>query len=380
MKTVLATCIGAALSLGAAVSAPSYAATLDAADTITVSDLIYTSEEMEKFSVKGYLAKRAPHLIHHADIIEGSAAHTRISPKVLIALMEQESGIVTRKRASPNASIRPFGKLSTKTGFRSQILDVAERLQGLVQSQRGAALSAKAGFSAIDPIQAIYSQSGKSRNAAGFSGRLQFASTYANLFNEIWGAEDKPDVLDRVSMKAIPSTTLLSLPYAVGSSYPTLWGPHPNASSTIMSSIDFKMPTGSRILASAAGTVTVHGPSAAPCGVTIKHGSTGWSTYYYHIKNIAVKHGQSIAAGTYIGTPSDSTAQATCQGGSWSGTQHLHWTLYYNNAQNSLNGVTLSGYKMTVTSTTPYDPNCTLNYLTRNSIKFCFAKDSLKRY
>jgi murein DD-endopeptidase MepM/ murein hydrolase activator NlpD len=376
MKTLLSACIGVALSLGAVASTPSYAATPQTARSITVSDLIYTSEEMENFSTRGYLAKRAPHLILHAEIIEGSAAHTRISPKVLIALMEQESGIVSRRRANPNALIRPFGKLSTKNGFRSQILDVAERLQGLVQSQRGAALSAKAGFSAIDPIQAIYSQSGKNPNAAGFSGRVQFPSTYANLFNEIWGTEAKPNVLDRVSMKAIPSTTLLALPYAVGSSYSTLWGPHPNASSSIMSSIDFKMPAGSKILASAAGTVTVHGT----CGVTIKHGTSGWSTYYYHIKNIAVKQGQSIVAGTYIGTPSDSTAQATCQGGSWGGTPHLHWTLYYNNAQNSLNGVTLSGYKMTVTSTTAYDPNCALNYLTRSSTKYCFAKDLLKRF
>ena len=77
---------------------------------ITASDMIYPPDEMIDFKVDRYFAMRAPHLRSKCEVISHWAGQSTISPKILIALLERQSGIVTKKRMSKDAMTRPFGK------------------------------------------------------------------------------------------------------------------------------------------------------------------------------------------------------------------------------------------------------------------------------
>src|SRR5687768_18611278 len=72
----------------------------NAAAGLSGQDLVYSYDEMFDFDIAAYLAKHAPHLVRHSESISHWAGYSSISPKVLIALMEQQSGVVSRQRAS----------------------------------------------------------------------------------------------------------------------------------------------------------------------------------------------------------------------------------------------------------------------------------------
>ena len=55
--------------------------------------MVYSHEEMFGFDIQKYLSTRAPRLVRQSESISHWAGYSGISPKVLIALMEQESGI-----------------------------------------------------------------------------------------------------------------------------------------------------------------------------------------------------------------------------------------------------------------------------------------------
>ena len=308
--------------------------------------------------------------MRQSESISHWAGYSGISPKVLIALMEQESGIVSRRRVDPDAALRPFGELSPTSGFNHQLRDVAERLKAIVASEREAVRSGKAGFVAIDPIQALYAQAGREKRAAAEAGQTRFASTYAGLFGERWGSAAKPNVQNRVATKAIPSNTLLSLPFPPKNSW-YVGGPHSNTGSgTIMSSLDMSRSSttmSDQIWASAGGKVKMY----SYCQVEVIHAG-GWSTKYYHLANIAVANGATIASGTYLAKPVTSRSQALCQGASWTG-PHVHCTLKYDGTESPLNGVTISGYALTVKSTVNYEDDCAKNWLVEDGTKFCFG-------
>jgi hypothetical protein len=379
MKTPLSTALSLALfaaSLGGLASLPGTAHA--GTNAITVSDVMYSRDEKLNFKVQAYLAKRSPRLNGQIEIITHWAGYTGISPKVLIALMEQESGIVTQPRPSQDAMLRPFGNLSPKIGFNQQVRDVAQRLREIVYSQRAEAFSGKSDFVPVDPIQALYAQSSGSQAKATSLGVTRFASTYAGLFQEIWGSAVKPDVLSQITIQAIPSTTLLALPYPTGQDW-YIGGPHSyTGSNSPMSSLDMSPRSSAttankQIRASTGGTVIKY----SRCQLEVVH-SSGWSTNYYHLSSIQVDDGATVTKGQYIALPASTESQALCDGGSWTG-PHVHWTLYNTNGiENSLNGVTVSNYLMTITGTSAYGTNCSKNYLTRNGTNYCFGTRIVK--
>lgn len=374
--TALSLALFAALIGGlASIPGPAHAGT----KAITVSDVMYSRDEKFNFDVQTYLAKRSPRLSGSTEIITHWAGYTGISPKVLIALMEQESGIVTQSMPSRDAALRPFGNLSPKLGFNQQVRDVAQRLRKIVYSQRDQAISRKKGFVPLDPIQALYVQSSGNQSKASLAA-TRFASTYAGLFQETWGSVAKPDILSPLAVRGrgLPSTTLLALPYSDGVSW-NIGGPHSyTGSNNPMSSLDMSPPstlTGANryVRASTAGTVIKY----SNCQLEIVSPS-GWSTNYYHLWNIQVANGATVTKGQYIAQLATTQSQALCDGGAWTG-PHVHWSLYDNNGiEHSLNGVTVSNYVMTVTGTAAYGTNCNANWLTRNGTKFCFGTRILK--
>jgi murein DD-endopeptidase MepM/ murein hydrolase activator NlpD len=376
--SALSLCVAA--SIGVAMSAPAKVESQAAVTPVSASDLIYTPQEMLSFDIDRYLAKRAPHLRSKSEVISHWAAYSGISPKVLIALMEQQSGVVTRTRMRGNPMARPFGNLSRKNGFDQQVKDIAGQLEAVVYAQRDTQIAAKARGNAIDavnPLQAFYEVAGESRSKAAMLGQMQFAETYGGLFNETWGAKAKSSIAGaRFVATALPTTTV-SLPYAVGTTM-KVEGAH----STNNASLDFitEVPWGSSqssypIKASTSGTFKRH----SSCYAEVIH-SSGWSTSYYHIDRIALADGSSVSSGTTIAYPAKTTSQALCDGGS-ADSPHLHWTLRNNGVKSSVNGLRLSNYLVTATSSVEYYRGCdkfSLYHVVRK-VKYCGEASSGRR-
>lgn len=146
---------------------------------------------------------------------------------------------------------------------------------------------------------------------------------------------------------ASPPTTLappvdgsaqLSLPWPTGETWSLTGGPHPYATysgSPTRSSLDFGGGSGN-VSAARDGIARVDCKGSR---VRIEH-RDGWSTSYYHLANVPSNiDGQTIARGHPIGRISTS---AGC-GGTASG-PHVHFTVYRNNAEVSLNGMAIGGW------------------------------------
>lgn len=96
-------------------------------ELITKEEFVYSYDEMLSFDVEAYLQTNAPHLASYAEIISHYAGYSSISPKVLIAIMEQKTGIISNPVSAASIT-RPFGDLSSKIGFKEQVKDISTRL------------------------------------------------------------------------------------------------------------------------------------------------------------------------------------------------------------------------------------------------------------
>ena len=92
-------------------------------------DLVYQYEEMFAFDIATWLVGHAPQLSPHAEVLSHWAGYSGISPRVLLALMELQTGVVGNLDASPGSLERPFGTLVTRAGFGPQLREVAETLR-----------------------------------------------------------------------------------------------------------------------------------------------------------------------------------------------------------------------------------------------------------
>jgi LasA protease len=143
---------------------------------LTEQDLIYTPDQMLNFSIDDYLRTYSPHLLPHAEAISHWAGVSTISPKILIALMEQQTSIVSIENSE--AMSRPFGDLSDKVGFNEQLIDVCDQLANLHYSQTN---STNRQFSVIRFLSShSSSQDALSRSLSNVSER--FSNTYHQLF------------------------------------------------------------------------------------------------------------------------------------------------------------------------------------------------------
>jgi len=346
---------------------------------LTGADLVYSYDEMFDFDVDAYLAKRAPHLRRHSESISHWAGYSSISPKVLIALMEQQSGVVSRKRIKADAMLRPFGKLSKSNGFNEQTRDVANALRQALYEQQDPASAPKGRvpLSRANPLQALYVQAGESHASAGLRGDAEFQLVYGRLFNEPrkaarpsgrFGVQANTDV----QAMAGPSNGFLQFPFPLYRTW-HVGGAHTNTGSGSwpMSSLDMYAGGGWGsyqsnywVVASAAGYFKRH----SSCFAEVVH-SGGWSTTYYHMMNLQYGTGAYIYGNYRVGNPANYYSQAVCNGGHSTG-PHLHWSLKYNGSHYHLNGVSLSGYWITALGSS-YDTNCSRFYLTKDGYSYC---------
>jgi len=322
------------------------------AQDISEQDLIYTNDQMLNFSVESYLQEYAPHLVKYASTITHWSAVSTISPKLFIAMMEEQSSVLSA--GNKENMQRPFGELSDKTGFKEQLMDMAHKL-----SDRFYKLDAE-GKPAVE--------------------RLNLGNRYVDSYFRLFPQKPQKKQRRAVSVKkmesgggsgAAASEDLLQLPYPVQSSW-TFGGAHSfTGSGRVLSSLDFHDGgfwgndlSHLWVSASAPGTVKVH----SSCNMEIIH-ENGWSTQYYHLDNIQYSTGDKVERNAYIANYASNERQALCEGGSSTG-PHLHFSLKNNGQYVSLQDVHFSGYAVNVGSSN-YDTNCNRFYLHKDGKKHC---------
>lgn len=315
--------------------------------TLSLYDLTYSYKEMLEFDVHTYIENQAPHLSDYAELISHYAGKSGTSPRIIIALIEMESGLINQNAGDVEL---PFGDLSSQYGFKNQLNDVGEQLLLFRHGKLPFAhswLAIKIG---------------------------ELSLTVYQLFPD-YDVKNNDQKSARKASKAAttPPWNMLSLPYPVGDTW-YVGGAHANdGGAGVHSSLDLS--TGgfgwgadlSNIWVSSAapGTVKVH----SSCFIEVIHDG-GWSTTYYHMSDLQWTTGASINRNTNLGHYASNYAQAICDGGSSTG-PHLHFSLKKDGYQHSLNNVFLSGYKVKATSNTSYDTDCTKFNLSQWGSSWC---------
>lgn len=363
--------------LASAAAFPGLAAEAASPPKQAPNSLIYSHAEMFNFDTESYLLATAPELAPYAEVISHWAGYSSISPRVLLTLIEQHSGLISRSRQR-SASDRPMGSLSRLSGFNAQVRDVADQLARRLYepATHEAAAEFGADGARATPLRALLASSSS-------GGESEFAATYLRLFGLSFDTEaaralhESPAASE--SSAAAPDASLagppagfLQFPFPIGDSW-HVGGAHTNTGSGNypMSSLDMSKgggwgsnQTGVRVSASAAGSFKRH----SSCFAEIVH-SGGWSSTYYHMDKLQYNTGAAVAMNAFIGNPANNKAQALCNGGASTG-PHQHWSLKSNGAWQHLNTVSLAGWTITATGSS-YDTNCNRFYLTKNGVKKC---------
>ncbi len=333
---------------------------------LSEQDIIYTHEQMFNFDIENYLNENAPHLAPYAETISHWAGVSSISPKVLIALVEHQTSLVSNENAQDLS--RPFGDLSTESSFREQMRDVSLRLANIHYSSANSQSLQAADSSSLNKLLSSHNTSNV---AQGKNSELAYAETFNRLFpNDLTSSENSTS--SQSVTVAPPPSNLLQLPYPVGSSW-RFGGTHSNTGSgTVYSSLDLHN-GGSWgdnlshlwVKSSAPGTVKVH----SSCNMEVIH-EDGWSTQYYHLDNVQFSTNQNVSRNQSIANYASNKNQALCQGGQSTG-PHQHFSLKRNGSYVSLDGVKLSGFKVHAGSSN-YDTNCNRFWLeSSNGSKNC---------
>jgi LasA protease len=338
------------------------------ANELSSEDFVYSYDEMFKFDIDAYLAKRAPHLRRYSESISHWAGYSGVSPKVLIALMELQSGVVSGQRAAPDALRRPFGSLADGNDFNTQTRDVALALREAMYERDSADAAGPVPLARTSPLQSLFVIAGSGIADAALRGGAGFQQVYARLFNERRQAK-APSLLLR---GAGPDNDFLQFPFSREQSW-HVGGAHTTTGSGSfpLSSLDMSLSGGWGsdqsnvwVTASADGQFKRH----SSCFAEVVHGG-GWSTTYYHLTNIQYDTGATISANEAIANPANSRQQALCDGGKSTG-PHQHWSLKSNGSFYHLNGVYLSGFQITATGSS-YDTDCRLFNLSKDGFRYC---------
>ncbi len=332
--------------------------------SISPHQLVYTPQEMLSFNIEEYLENHAPQLVDFAEIISHWSGYSSISPKIIITIIEHQTGLLTNFDAS--SLEKPLGKLSTQNGFSNQVKDVAIRIaDSYYQSRNNSTVTVE---SIMQNILSL--NTGEMRKSP-----KSFETTYFTLFpGEVERSVGQSGIQADEGPQQIPPDNLLQLPYPVGESW-RFGGSHVSSGSGIhpQASLDFFTGSGGWgsntspywVSSATAGTAIRH----SSCSVEVIHPLAEWSTSYYHLDNVQVTTNQSVAINTPLANYANTEAQALCNGGSSTG-PHLHFSLKQNGAYYHLDGVKLSGYSVH-TGRYSYDTDCNHFWIDDDGSKIC---------
>ena len=288
---------------------------------------------------KSYTAFSQGRTISAAEMIDWVAKNYSISPKVLLALVEYQTGALTNPERQYEAEATFLGHdVQQNRGVYLQISYVANRLNdGYYKYRTGELIS-------FEHLDGKLEYADPWQNAATFSlqyyfsrfydyesylraiGPNGFARTYTTLFGDPW-----QDV--QAHIPGSLTQPEFSLPFESGKTWAYTGGPHTGWGSLApWAAIDFAPPSGAAgcipsdefVTTVAAGVVARTGPGIVILDLDGDGDErTGWVIFYLHIAaDGMVPVGTKLEAGDRIGHPS-------CEGGTSTGT-HVHIARKYN--------------------------------------------------
>lgn len=287
---------------------------------ISDGQFVYSPDEAA-WDIEAALTALGSPLAAFAGDVEIYALMSSVDPRILLTILELESGLVTAPE-SP-----------TRETVLASLEDVSRRLFEAFYSPSAdaLALSAKLDTSAASRALSI---------VLGSRAETEFTPTIHALFPDF----DLLDEANSVEAQALPPTDLLQFPFPLGEAW-QFNGTHGwSGYSDPPSSLDFSrqwppcdMPSYDELVV-AAGPGTLRKPrSYADCWLEIDHAG-GWTTSYYHLTDVQRESGP-ITANAPLGR----VGCETCVGG-FATAAHVHFSLKYNGAYVSLDGVSLSGW------------------------------------
>lgn len=341
---------------------------------LSQQNFVYTPSEMLDFDIEVYLQANAPELVEHAEVISHWAGRTSISPKIILTLIEHQSQSSNHSDSSEklNAALVSLSKEET---LSARIKDISTRLadsyyKNLAENTTAPEMESLTALLKQTTETSADSNLKKNKVIRNFTN--SFTDTFFTLF------PDSPSIQQTeaktINMKSLPSPSLFQLPYPIGQAWQTWGGTHTftGNGSGPFSSLDFRQ---SRVGFGA--DTSNNWVSSASSGRGIRHSSCfvevlasgGWSTTYYHLDNIRINTGQTVAKNTQLANYADNLSQSLCGGGTSNG-PHLHFSLKLNGVYVSLDGVTLSGYQVHA-GRSNYDGDCSRFRLSKNGANFC---------
>lgn len=332
-------------------------------------------------SQNGYLASYRQNVegenLSGAQIIQLAAERYSVGPRVLLALLEMQSGWVTKSPATPTQITYPFGLIDgTRQGLWWQINWAANQLNAGFYDKLPAikfkdrvrariAPSTNVGTIAVQNVIAQLTASDT------FQTQLAtFSTTYKIFFGDANAYTVEP-LLPR-DLKQPP----LRLPWADGTLWYVTGGPHGGwADGSAWSAVDFTprdilgscSPSSDWVIASASGKIlrSEHGRVIESLNGNNFQGK-GWTLLYMHMASAGrVKEGAQLNMGERIGRPS-------CEGGN-ANASHVHLARLYNGVWMSVDVVpfVLSGWKI-IAGDQEYDGKMTRGSDTR---EVCDCRD-----
>lgn len=384
-----------ALQIGQVLRIPIIVPRAAPADRILPDSEVVYSPAYQNFDVTAIANQYNGYLASYHERVEGEnltgpqivqlvAERFSVGPRVLLTLLELQSGWVTKTTLTQNQITFPMGLIdSTRQGLFFQTSWAANRLNEGYYGKQSGRLSvfkfkdrARARISTlINPgsaaIQNIFSYF---TTIDAWSPALAgFAATYKTLFGE-----SATYTIDPLLPRDIKQPTL-RLPWSDGAMWYFTGGPHSGwGDASGWAAVDFTprdiagscWPSGEWVIASAAGKVirSEHARVIQTLSNNNFQGS-GWALMYMHIANVGrVKEGVQLNTGDRVG-------HASCEGGN-ADASHTHFARLYNGVWISANDIpfVLSGWKIT-NGDQEYDGKMTRGNETREA---CNCKDESK--
>ncbi len=331
---------------------------------------IYTPREMLSFDIKGYLTSNIPELAPYAETIAHWSAYSTVSPKILITLMEYQTGIVSKSKRGESLNLdKPFGMLSSKHGFQEQIIDVSEILSNNYYLLDSVKMNNTGRIQSTGRLVMANTLKGADALSAE-----QQTETFANMYNRLFATEilRQRNIQQDNTLLQGESTpgeiapdgyTRLQLPFPVGEVWAGGGAHGDTGGGKIFSALDFWESYASWggdtsdfwVTASTGGTVVQH----SSCSVSVI-GTDGWTTGYYHLDNVQVASNQTVQQNQKLANYANNPDRALCQGGSSTG-PHLHFSVTKDGKRYHLDGLQLS--TITVhTGRFNYDTDCNYSW------------------
>lgn len=338
-------------------------------ELVTNGQFVY-GPNVGDFDVGEYLARRGSSLVKYAGYIDLMAMYTSVNPMLLLASLEARGGYVSRP--SP-----PSSAAATEERIKSTAMELAAAFyEHLYQ------------WGERKPAQAVSLMAPELLLADGSSARVEgeiSSGTYALMrwlaqgwtsdaplsqtverestsfqatVEKLFPSLDLLDTSNSITPLSLPLDELFQFPFPVGETW-YFSGPHSwngGDAPPPYSSMDFFFESGlactddpENFAAAAAPGQLRHArnwyDTPYDCWLEIDH-QEGWTTSYYHLR-------ETVPDG--VAGRNDVLGQIGCEtcAGGFSTGPHVHFSLKYNGAYVSLEGVKLSGWTIHV-GTKPY--------------------------